>query len=69
MFSIYAAFVIGLVDNLGSDFHGVSMALAFVAALVNGVCLHGVFMFGALGGQHFESEFQYFSPFIYLEAM
>ena len=37
--SICAAFEIGLVDNLWSDFHGVSMVLAFVAALVNEVCL------------------------------
>ena len=29
----------GLVDSLGSDSHGVSMALAFVAALANQNCM------------------------------
>ena len=39
LFSTCPAFVTGLVDSLGSDFHGVSMALAFVAALVNQNCM------------------------------
>ena len=51
MFSTCPAFVTGLVDSLGSDFHGVSMALAFVAALVHQV-------------DRFESEFQWFSALV-----
>ena len=42
MFSTCPAFVTGLVDSLGSDFHGGSFGESE---------LHGVSMLGALGGQ------------------